>query len=178
MKGALFDIAGPRTAEASGYSEFFHSPVHFEAPASALVMPCEWLDIPNPLADPRAHADALSELEAMERRFRQDGWAVREVVRVLEDSIGVPPLKSVAASVQVSSRTLERLLTEAQTSYRELVEEHRRHRAARLLRDERLPVSEVGYRLGYSDPANFSRACRRWFGTSPSDYRKLNGPPR
>jgi AraC-like DNA-binding protein len=32
-------------------------------------------------------------------------------------------------------------------------------------------VTEVGYRLGYTEPANFGRACRRWFGSGPRAYR-------
>ena len=34
-----------------------------------------------------------------------------------------------------------------------------------------LPVSEVGYRCGFADPASFSRAFRQTFGTSPSHFR-------
>ena len=34
-----------------------------------------------------------------------------------------------------------------------------------------LSVAEVAYVLGYEDPANFGRACRRWFGVSPGKWR-------
>jgi AraC-like DNA-binding protein len=41
--------------------------------------------------------------------------------------------------------------------------------AARLmLREGRFQVAEVGYRVGYSDPANFTNAYRRRFGRPPT----------
>jgi AraC-like DNA-binding protein len=34
-----------------------------------------------------------------------------------------------------------------------------------------LSVAEIADRLGYQEPTNFARACRRWFGLSPRAYR-------
>ena len=56
--------------------------------------------------------------------------------------------------------------------YRVLRDERQKSRAESLLRDSRLTIAEVGYALGYEDPANFGRACRRWFGASPSKLRE------
>jgi AraC-like DNA-binding protein len=47
----------------------------------------------------------------------------------------------------------------------------RRRLALRLIRKEGLPVKEAAWRLGYSDPAAFSRAFKRWTGASPRDLR-------
>jgi AraC-like DNA-binding protein len=177
LANGVFDIAGSKTPSASEYGAVFHSPIRFDADVSAIAVPSRWLSIPNPLADPRALADALSELEAMERRFRQGSWIVREVKRILAESDAVPPLSSVAKGLRLSRRTLERLLKQSHASYRELVARSRRRRAEHWLRDGTLTIAEVAYRLGYADPANFAKACRRWFGMSPSDYRKLHAVP-
>jgi AraC-like DNA-binding protein len=32
-------------------------------------------------------------------------------------------------------------------------------------------VNETAYLVGFSDPASFSRAFKRWTGKSPRDYR-------
>ncbi len=37
-----------------------------------------------------------------------------------------------------------------------------------------LTISEIAYKYGYSDPANYSKLFKKQFGKSPSDYR--NGP--
>ena len=58
------------------------------------------------------------------------------------------------------------------TSYHALVDGHRRARAEALLRNLDYGIAEVSARVGYEDPANFGRACRRWFGMAPGAYRK------
>jgi AraC family transcriptional activator of pobA len=44
--------------------------------------------------------------------------------------------------------------------------------AQRSLAYTRMSVAEVGYTLGFEDPAYFSRAFRRHYGQSPSEYRQ------
>jgi AraC-like DNA-binding protein len=39
------------------------------------------------------------------------------------------------------------------------------------LRQRHLPLSEIAFLLGYSELSAFSRAVRRWSGTSPSALR-------
>jgi AraC family transcriptional regulator, transcriptional activator of pobA len=43
--------------------------------------------------------------------------------------------------------------------------------ACRLLAFTRMPVAEVGYRLGYADPSYFSRRFRARLSETPTDYR-------
>ncbi|HQY60361.1 MAG TPA: helix-turn-helix domain-containing protein [Polyangiaceae bacterium] len=35
----------------------------------------------------------------------------------------------------------------------------------------RLPVGEIAYLLGYSEPGTFTTAFNRWTGVSPSEHR-------
>ncbi|MGB5812319.1 MAG: AraC family transcriptional regulator ligand-binding domain-containing protein [Polyangiales bacterium] len=173
IREGAFNIAGAPTPHASRYDSFFHAPVHFRASASAIAIPREWLALSCPLADPEQHMAAIDELLSLERHFRRDGGIVRDIERILQDhGEGLPSLASVAKSLDVSRRTLARRLTESGTSYRALAQEHRRRRAVQLLRDETLTVGEIADRLGYSDPANFGRACHRWFAMSPREYRE------
>jgi AraC family L-rhamnose operon regulatory protein RhaS len=41
-----------------------------------------------------------------------------------------------------------------------------------LLRDTLVPMNEVGERIGYADPAAFSRAFKKAVGAAPSEYRE------
>ncbi len=47
--------------------------------------------------------------------------------------------------------------------------------ARKLLTQKELTISEIAYRVGFSDPAYFSRAFTESTGTSPSAYREKNG---
>jgi len=42
--------------------------------------------------------------------------------------------------------------------------------AARLLKDKRLTVSEVGYQLGFTNLSHFSRVFEQYIGTKPKKY--------
>ncbi|MEM9629860.1 MAG: helix-turn-helix transcriptional regulator [Pseudomonadota bacterium] len=49
----------------------------------------------------------------------------------------------------------------------------RRMQAARLLvRDGVLQISEIAHRIGYSSPANFTTAYKRFYGTTPAEDRR------
>jgi AraC-like DNA-binding protein len=38
-----------------------------------------------------------------------------------------------------------------------------------------MPVSEIAVALGYTDPANFSRAFRQTTGIAPTEHRARHG---
>ncbi len=71
----------------------------------------------------------------------------------------------------LSPRMLQRRLKEEGTSYTELLDDCRHKLAVKLISHNKLALSEVTYILGFSDQSNFSRAFKRWTGTSPHQYR-------
>jgi AraC-like DNA-binding protein len=88
---------------------------------------------------------------------------------------GFRSLDEVAARLKLPSRTLKRKLAAAGTGFLTLLDEARLDRAARLLQADARTVDEIAITLGYSDTANFTRAFRRWTGTTPAAYRR-SGP--
>jgi AraC-like DNA-binding protein len=172
MDGATFHMPAPRPAYWRRYAAFLHAPVRFEGHVAAVSLPSQWLELPCPLADRVVHRSATVRLESMRRRVGEDFIDVR-VERMLDvgDDAGAS-LGDIAARLGISSRTLVRRLGRRNRSYRVLLDGHRRQRAIELLAEPALTVAEVSERLGYEAPTNFGRACRRWFGMSPSDYRR------
>lgn len=77
----------------------------------------------------------------------------------------------VADSLHLSLRTLQRRLADEGTSFKVLLDEARQELARSLIGERRLSVKEASYLLGFSEPGNFSRAFRRWTGTTPSRFR-------
>ncbi|MGH8455265.1 MAG: AraC family transcriptional regulator [Nevskiales bacterium] len=84
---------------------------------------------------------------------------------------GYPDPAAVSARLNMSGRSLKRKLRQHGTSYLELLAQTRLRDSRRLLENLALPVAEVATRVGYSDPANFTRAFRQWTGLTPSSYR-------
>ncbi|TCS38742.1 AraC family transcriptional regulator [Reinekea marinisedimentorum] len=94
---------------------------------------------------------------------------VSEIIRQLPD--GGITQTSVAEQLNLSSRTLQRRLAERKLSFRKLLNDTRRELALQYIQHENIPVLEISYRLGFSEPANFTRAFRQWTGASPATYR-------
>ena len=80
-------------------------------------------------------------------------------------------LEILAEAVGFSVRTLQRRLGEAGTTFSHLVDEVRMRTALPLLEDPGIKLADIAFEIGYSHPAHFTRAFRRWAGMSPSEYR-------
>ena len=95
-----------------------------------------------------------------------------EVERRLEPLLasGEVGIERVARDLGYSRQTLYRRLKAEGITYEQLLDGLRRRLAMRLML-EGGSVKDAAYRLGFSDPAAFSRAFKRWTGTSPSDMR-------
>lgn len=87
---------------------------------------------------------------------------------------GPPRLEAVAAEAGCSARTIQRRLRDAGLTFTQVLDEVRLETAARLLRGSEIRVIDLAIDLGYSDHANFTRAFRRWAGTSPTHFRGMS----
>lgn len=79
-------------------------------------------------------------------------------------------IERVARDLGYSRQTLYRRLKAEGITYEQLLDGLRRRLALRFMR-EGMSVKDAAYRLGFSDPAAFSRAFKRWTGSSPSGMR-------
>lgn len=100
----------------------------------------------------------------------------REVEQRIEPLLAFGPVRidQLAREMKLSRQTLYRRLKAEGATFEEVLDRLRRRLALRLVR-EGLPVKEVAYRLGFSDPAAFSRAFKRWTGKSPQALRGAAG---
>ena len=80
--------------------------------------------------------------------------------------------ESVAKALNMSSRSLQRKLADDGKSFRQLLINTRKELALQYLRQETIPVLEVGYQLGFTEPANFTRAFKQWTGQPPATFRQ------
>lgn len=82
-----------------------------------------------------------------------------------------PGIEDVARELGLSSRTLQRRLTEDGATFQQLLQEARRELARHYLLHSSLELNETAYLLGYEDAHSFFRAFHQWEGSSPGDWR-------
>lgn len=109
------------------------------------------LDIPAP-DDLPGHVRALIDLELLDGR---------------------PEIARVAGRAGLSKRTLQRRLGELGLRFSDLLKSTLQRRAVELLCRPDCTITEIALRLGYQDPAHFSRAFEAWTGMSPSRWRDV-----
>lgn len=82
-------------------------------------------------------------------------------------------IEDVAEITRLSVRTLQRRLARSGQSFRGLLQELRFARAIERMQDPTVKLIDVAFDLGFSDPAHFTRAFRRWTGVSPREFRRV-----
>ena len=88
---------------------------------------------------------------------------------------GTIRIERIARTLGCSRQTLYRRLKAEGLTFAQLLDDLRRRRALQLVGNASLPVKEIAWRLGFSDPAAFSRAFKRWTGKSPQAFRAQPG---
>ena len=97
---------------------------------------------------------------------------VTNQVEMLYTHRGTPHIDTVADSLAMSRRTLQREIARRGTTYAEVVHHSRMRRACEELDNSDKTVTEIAFELGYTDASNFTRAFRRETGVSPSAFRR------
>jgi len=84
----------------------------------------------------------------------------------------------VARALHISTRTLQRNLAAAGTTFRAVLDDVRSGLAESYLADSRVSIPEVAFLLGFSEQSSFHRAFQRWTGSSPGRWRRKGTPSR
>lgn len=172
MKALAIEWRFPEPPESARYRAVFDCPMRFGQPENRALL-CG-ADMRQPL--PSRNASMLALHDAMLRTQLEALGGARFSARVREEIVrrlpgGEPRCDEVAASLALADRTLQRRLHDEDTTFATLLDEARRELACRYLAEEHRPLCGVADLLGFSDPSNFYRACKRWFGEPPSQYR-------
>ncbi|WP_321332591.1 AraC family transcriptional regulator [uncultured Bacteroides sp.] len=119
----------------------------------------------------------LMELEKRDEKHlyalnSQDIQTIYKVKEQMLEHLETPPvIKELAAYANMSSSKLKRLFKQIfGNSIFSYYQEFRMKEAARLLKEEKLSVSDVGYQLGFTNLSHFSRAFKEHIGMKPKQY--------
>jgi AraC-like DNA-binding protein len=164
-------LASRCPADVRPYSRFFRAPVHFDADKNALVFPAALLNQKLPRATPELQQLVIEEVKQMDRELTFEFSAkVRRVVRA-GLIVGRYSADQTAALFAIERRTLSRRLRGEGATFETLLAEVRYETARQLLVDTRMPMRDIAAAIGYAEVSVFTRAFKRWSGSTPAAWR-------
>ncbi len=94
-----------------------------------------------------------------------------QILRYMSEHIDTVTLKDIAAHFSYHPNYISTLIHEKLgETFSEVQLEQRMNRAASLLKGTNLSVEEISAMVGYSNPSNFYKAFREYYGCSPREY--------
>jgi len=162
----------PPPSERPVYQRLFSSPIEFNSEFEGILIRQADLDRPNPRSDPALALHARNMVNAM------IDPGERSVVQEVEQSIqllmpaGRASIASVADSLGMTVRTLQRRLDDDDTQFSDLLDRVRVREVTRHLSQRRLRLTDIADLLGYSSLSAFSNWYRGRFDETPSETRR------
>ncbi|MBT4891013.1 MAG: AraC family transcriptional regulator [Rhodospirillales bacterium] len=158
----------------SEHEKRFNAPVRFGRRTNAIAFRRSDLDARMPTQDPYLFSVIEPFLKSRcELLIDPVGFA--EMVRnhiMLNLGDAPPTMSEIADILGLSGASFQKRLREYGLTYQDLLNAARQELAVHYLKDPEIQVTEVAYRLGYSELSAFSRAFRAWAGMSPQRYRR------
>jgi len=165
---AFAHSAGPAP---SHHGEIFTCPVDFQQEGNGVIFPESVLRRPLEGGRQPMHEAAERFVAQVIRRNPLDLACQIEELIARQLASGCCSLADIARQLNVHERTLQRRLDAQQIRFVDILDRVRQGQAREFLRQRGLPLTEVANLLGYSEQRSLSRACRRWFGTTPAALR-------
>lgn len=164
----------PALVNAVPHKHAFQCDVSFQKEANRIRFRTHCLEQPMPEANAMLNNIAIGSmleltkavLPALSMRQRVKS----EILDLLPQ--GRASLEDIAIRLNMPTRSLQRRLTEEQCSYKSVLNEVREELALYYLSYNQVNISEIAYRLGYSEISAFTRAFSRWKDVSPSEWRQ------
>lgn len=156
------------------YPQFLHSPVSFAKKENAFYISSDLASCANANEQSASYAVAQDLCSTLLQSTASQNLSTRNWVErlLLSSPLGRLSAVDVAQAMFITKRTLQRRLDREGTSFREILERLLSELAARHLLDSDLNVETIALTLGYNDASAFRKAFHRWYGQSPTQYRR------
>ncbi|WP_428515005.1 AraC family transcriptional regulator [Roseovarius sp.] len=167
-------VRHPAPRSITAHEAWFGCPVRFGADLDAILYAEETLARPNILGDEGISRYLTRHLDAELSEITRDPALVAQAKAAIAQTLseGAPKMADIARGLGLSARSFHRRLSEHGMNFQALTEQTRRDLAEGLLRDESRSLAEIAFLTGFSEQSAFTRAFKRWAGTTPATYRK------
>ncbi|RZG43822.1 MULTISPECIES: AraC family transcriptional regulator [Acinetobacter] len=149
------------------YQKFYNCEVLFNQPEYRFVLGLEGLNLKIQQADPslmqllvRQAEEAIASKQKYETLVDKLHLIVAEYLKLKEQA---PKIEDIAQELHISTRTLQRQLSELDSSFKKIVEVERMKRCEQLL-ESHVQLTDIAMRLGYSDQSALARAYKAFSG--------------
>ena len=163
---------GPEHEEA--YAVRWQCPVQFDAEEDSVTFAQSLLATrlrqPDPLLRKTLEAHALSQLALLDTDTDLTSKVKQSIQKQLAD--GITRQDMVAEDLGMTSRTLQRKLSQEGVSYQKLLDEVRQQMAEDYLQNTDMSIPDIALRLGYSETTSFHRKFKAATGKTPGDFRR------
>ena len=167
MVSMMHDQIGP----ASSYEEALGCPVRFGQSRYGFEVPASLADKTIDSADETTRRIATKYLAT---EFLPIESALSEQVAALSRAllpVGHCTTEAIASELAMHPRTLQRRLADEGVRCQDIIDVERQRQAVRYLAEPRLYLGQITRMLGFAEQSSLNRACMRWFGKTPRQYR-------
>ena len=156
------------------YEEHFGCPVELGHHRNEILFDKSITELVQPRKDPAFSQHCLEKCKKIIGRFRQRSEFVSQIREIILAEPGYfPTATEVAQTLECTTRTLRRKLSNEGSNYQTILNEIRSEIAKDYLKSN-LPIEKISEMLGFSEASAFTNAFKTWESISPKDYRLNN----
>ena len=154
------------------YKQIFKAPVYFNQAKNEIIFDSILLEKKIIKADPLLKEILIKKIEKQEPDKEND--LLSEVEDLIRQSLQSQQyqIEVIAKHLSLHPRTLQRKLQDLGISYSGLLEKIRRNIAQERLTNANISITQLSDYLGYADNTALTRAFKRWFGITPTEWKK------
>jgi len=159
----------------SDYQRYFGCPIIFESTRNAIHISEKDLNKTLPAANENLawnNDQIVLELLAKIDEADLPSQVETKIISLLPS--GECSKEMIAQSLAMSVSSLHCKLSKSETSYQELLNEARKQLSGKYIKRSDLSITPIAFLLGFDSSSNFSRSFKRWWGQTPSEYKKSN----
>ncbi|UCB54664.1 MAG: AraC family transcriptional regulator [Thiotrichales bacterium] len=153
-------------------SDFFRIPIIYDAAESSITLAKK--DVELKLLSGNRELALMHDEFLMKYLIEiKKGDIVQQIQSVIIDNLpsGKVTDNLIAKELNLSERSLQRKLKEQGTTFRTVLDNVREMAAIQYIKNPVNTMSDIAFLLGFSEQSAFSRAFKKWTGTSPVKYR-------
>ena len=170
-----FTHAAPE--DCSEHRRIFGTAAVFNAPMNSASFDAALLSWPVPNADVSMYPVLQQHAEGL-LRAKNQAQGDKGIVALVRANIIASltqdraKLALIAKELNLTQRTLQRKLSEAGSSFQQVLDNTRHELAKDYLGQQQLSLADIAFLLGYQEQSAFNHAFKGWFGISPGSYRE------